>query len=356
MIECGRKRDAANVKRRLNMKCTKCGAENNESNRYCRVCGQPLIVDIMSDSRGEPTKKYKKRKAEPTKKFTPDRGEGYKRRHTIPEEFERHDPKTEPENYDYEQPQPKTSIPRGYNSPERVINTYSGENVYDYNDNFDNNKYEKTDRVERQNYNYINNERRRKSAANVPYLIVTYLTAVISLLNFALPFLEWVRFTLNINIVGINYDEKLSVFQIVNNLFRVNDANELFGDTINDILSWDIVPDFLRNSVNSLNATFAFAKLAALIIFSFMALSLLLYVVFFVLAVFRRRSATGVGITAAIIMILSSGAYIFVMQYISAQTEGVFTIETAPYLAITLSVVMLILISVMSVLRAVARR
>lgn len=331
------------------MICPKCGTENTESNKYCRACGEFMIEDIVSDSGNydedgaavESTKEYTKRSVESTKTFRPKKGQFVKRRH-----------RTEQINSE----QPKTGIPRSYSPPRRAMNTYGESAAYDYNDHFDNNKYEKTGSVERQQYDYMQSVRRRKSVTNVPYLVVTYFTALISLLNFGLPFLDWIRFQYSVDMVGFKVDEKLNIIEIIQKLFAINDANEVFGDSVNNIMSWDVVPDFLGKGYDTLNAAFAFAKIAALIVFAFMAIALVLYLIFFLLAVFQRRSATGFGISAAIIMLLSCGGFVFSLMYISSQTDGIITLESAPYQALTLQVVMVILVSVMSVLRALSRR
>ncbi|MEE0843444.1 MAG: hypothetical protein U0L75_03855, partial [Ruminococcus sp.] len=190
----------------------------------------------------------------------------------------------------------------------------------------------------------------------IPYLIVTYFTALVSLLNFALPFLEWVRFQFSVDMVGVKIDTKLSIVQTIDKLFKINNVNDMLGDSINNILSWDVVPDFLGKNYDKLNSVLAFSKLAALIIFSFMAIGLILYIVFFLLAVFQRRSATGVGIASAVVMLLSCGAFVFAATYINSQTNGMISLENAAYQALVLQVVIIILVSVMSVLRALSRR
>ena len=331
------------------MNCPRCGTENTESNKYCKACGELIFEDIVSDSgnydedgaQSETTREYVSRSAAATRAFRP-----------VKDRFVKRKRRTEQIN----SAQPRTAIPRSYSAPQRAMNTHGESAAYDYNDNFDNNKYEKTGRAERQQYDYMQSARRRKSAANVPYLVITYFTAIFSLLNFGLPFLDWIRFRYSIDMVGFKVDEKFNIIEIIQKLFTINDAREVFGDSLNNIMSWDIVPDFLGKGYETLNAAFAFAKIAALIVFVFMAVSLVLYLIFFLLAVFQRKSATGFGISAAIIMLLSCGGFVFSLMYISSQTDGAISLESAPYQALTLQVVMVILVSVMSVLRALSRR
>ncbi len=337
------------------MICKKCGTENVDTNKYCSSCGELLIKDIVSDSGmidkngdvKQSTKKYKKGDVESTKEYQRGKAQTFKRRHS--------NPKTEYSDLGG-QDQPRTGVPRRYAAPKRALNSQKDSAAYDYNDNFDNNKYEKTGKVERQQYEYAQAMRRRRNAANIPYLIVTYFTALVSLLNFALPFLEWVRFQFSVDMVGVKIDTKLSIVQTIDKLFKINNVNDMLGDSINNILSWDVVPDFLGKNYDKLNSALAFSKLAALIIFSFMAIGLILYIVFFLLAVFQRRSATGVGIASAVVMLLSCGAFVFAATYINSQTNGMISLENAAYQALVLQVVIIILVSVMSVLRALSRR
>ncbi len=291
------------------MICKKCGTENVDTNKYCSSCGESLIKDIVSDSGmidkngdvKQSTKKYKKGDVESTKEYQRGKAQTFKRRHS--------NPKTEYSDLGG-QAQPRTGVPRRYAAPQRALNSQKDSAAYDYNDNFDNNKYEKTGKVERQQYEYAQAMRRRRNAANIPYLIVTYFTALVSLLNFALPFLEWVRFQFSVDMVGVKIDTKLSIVQTIDKLFKINN----------------------------------------------MAIGLILYIVFFLLAVFQRRSATGVGIASAVVMLLSCGAFVFAATYINSQTNGMISLENAAYQALVLQVVIIILVSVMSVLRALSRR
>lgn len=353
------------------MFCERCGTANTDGNKYCSNCGEPLIEDIVSDSRfennpgeaaAESTRRYTKRRLEATREFRPKKGQSIRRRHPaertessgfarkqapLPDVEQRQAP---PRNVER---QPRANIRRDYSSPSRALNTQRENAIYDYNDHFENNKYEKT---QREPVYEVRDPRRRRSAANVPYIIVTYFTALVSLLNFAMPFLEWVRFQFRVDVVGVNIDAKLSPFEIADRLFKISDTKDLFGDSINNFLSWDVVPDFLGNTYSKLNAALAFAKIAVLIVFSVAVIGLVLYLVFFLLALFRRKSATGFGIAAAVTMLLAGGGFIFSIMYISAQTNGAITLESAPYQLVALSVVMIILISIMSVLRSIARR
>ena len=227
------------------MICKKCGTENVDTNKYCSSCGESLIKDIVSDSGmvdkngdvKQSTKKYKKGDVESTKEYQRGKAQTFKRRHS--------NPKTEYSDLGG-QDQPRTGVPRRYAAPKRALNSQKDSAAYDYNDNFDNNKYEKTGKVERQQYEYAQAMRRRRNAANIPYLIVTYFTALVSLLNFALPFLEWVRFQFSVDMVGVKIDTKLSIVQTIDKLFKINNVNDMLGDSINNILSWDVVPDYFQ--------------------------------------------------------------------------------------------------------------
>ncbi|HCA05207.1 MAG TPA: hypothetical protein DEO32_04850 [Ruminococcaceae bacterium] len=332
------------------MICPNCGTDNAAENRYCSHCGDALTLDLASNSRRpagdnpEYTRvfnRYPENKSGSTHRYESGNVQNAKRYYV-------------PDNYDEEQP--RTDAPRNNAPFERELDIERDARAYDYNDNFDNNRYEKTSREDYRQYEYAAMQTRKKHAANVPYLIVAYFTALVSLLNFVLPFLNWARFSFRLDVASVYLNEKLSVVTIINKLFKINNISDVFGDSIKNIMSWDVVPNFIGKSYDSLNAALAFSKLAALIIFGFMGLALLLYVIFFVLAVFRRKSATGFGISAAIIMLLTSGGFIFALQYISAQTGGMLTLENGAYLSITLSVVMIVLISVMSILRSFSGR
>lgn len=340
------------------MICKKCGTDNTDGNKYCSCCGEPLIEDIVSDSHMEQsasetkddfvpegvtpapvsTKRYHTRRVASTKEFHKKGAQPVKFRRTVPRPMEE---------------QPKTDKRRDYRAPQRAVNTRGESAIYDYNDNFEGNKYEKT---QREPYYEMQDQRRRKSAAFIPYLVVTYVTALVSLLNFAAPFLEWIRFQFNVDMINVHIDALLTPYDIIDNVLKVNDVRDLFGDTINNFLSWDVMPDFLGSTYDKLNAGVMFAKIASIAVFAVMAVSLLLYVFFFFLAVFQRRSATGFGIAAAIMMLLSTGGFIFAVTYVVSQTDASISLTNAPYQMIVLSVVMVILISIMSVLRAFSRR
>lgn len=341
------------------MICKKCGTDNTDDNKYCRSCGEPLIEDIVSDSHIDPehpetkedfvpegtiaapenTKRYQTRRAASTREF--------KKAPPRPPERRRRAPAPPVEE------QPKTDKRRDYRAPQRAVNTRGESAIYDYNDNFEGNKYEKT---QREPYYELQDQRRRKSAAFIPYLVVTYMTALVSLINFASPFMEWLRFQFDVDMINVHIDSSLTPYQILDKVLKINDVRDLFGDKISNFLNWDIMPDFLGSTYDKLNSALVIAKIGSLIVFSVMAISLLMYVVFFILAVFQRRSATGFGIAAALMMLLSSGGFIFAVTYIVSQTDASLTLLNAPYQMILLSVVMVILISIMSVLRAFARK
>ena len=132
------------------MICKKCGTENVDTNKYCSSCGESLIKDIVSDSGmvdkngdvKQSTKKYKKGDVESTKEYQRGKAQTFKRRHS--------NPKTEYSDLGG-QDQPRTGVPRRYAAPKRALNSQKDSAAYDYNDNFDNNKYEK--RYER---NWVN--------------------------------------------------------------------------------------------------------------------------------------------------------------------------------------------------------
>ena len=339
------------------MICGKCGADNDGSYKYCRVCGEPLMEDIVSDSHyeqppgAEPgtTKRYRGYSLETTKRYHRKNGQSFERLRREPDETD--EPLTDISREEARAPQPRTSQHRSYASPIQAVERDRRAAVCDYNDHFENNKYEKTQHIPT-----YTQPRARRGALGIPYLVVTYFTAFVSLLNFVMPFLDWVHFRFSVPMLGITLDEKYTPFRIVEELFGISDVSSQLNDAVQSFSGWDIFPDFIGADAESLNAALFFAKIVSTVIFSVFAIGLILYFVFFVLALLQRKSATGFGITAAVFMLLSGGGFVLGASYLSSQTGGMISVLNAPYQLIALSVVLIALIAVMAILRVLSHR
>lgn len=340
------------------MLCEKCGADNDSNHNYCRVCGEPLMEDIVSDSHYEQTqgerpaktKRYRGYSLDATKRYHKKSEARVRRRHPLTDD-EVTESMVDISQEEARAPQPRTTMHRSYAAPRRAV-AYDHQAIDDYDDHFENNKYEKTQREP----SYPRQKRRPRSVLSIPYIVVTYFTALVSLLNFVMPFLDWVHFRFSVPMLNVNIDEKLNPFMIIQKLFTIDDVNTLLKGAVQDYSNWDVFPDFIGTKTEALNSALFFAKIASALIFSVFAIGLLLYVVFFVLALFQRKSATGFGIAGAVCMLLSGGGFVLGMTYIAKQTEGLVSILNAPFQLIALSVVLIVLMAVMAILRALSHR
>ena len=218
------------------------------------------------------------------------------------------------------------------------------ENVHcDYNDHFENNSYDKNEYSGAQ-------FRPRTHSHGTSYTVVCCLSAFIAVLNFVLPFLDW------ISVHFYTETFRLNCVELIEKLFWADDFNGWLNSVFGEIMSWDILPDSLSENLNTFSITFAVVKIAVLVIFALMLISLVLYFVFIILALCRAKSASGFGITASILMLLSSLAFIFGTMVLSSMSYHLFALETMPYAAAALSIILLVLSTVMSVLKRLQRR
>lgn len=196
---------------------------------------------------------------------------------------------------------------------------------------------------------------RRKSRA--PYLVVSFLTAAVSLLCFALPFQLWVSF--DYQLLGESLSNgRLTLVELARRFYENNNIVSLVTGSDNEFLN-AILP-------GSVQASYAQARLAALGLALVFLLALVLYVIFILMVLLRLRgAAAALGITASL---LYGGASVGVMFAVRRLNEIVIEYDSvswnliqykllnAPTYALATAVLIFILCIVFAALGAGTKR
>lgn len=284
------------------MVCKNCGTENADTVKFCKACGEPIAEQWNRNAQEqEPmTDISRPRRFDKSKAKSPD--EYF---FTPPVYGE-----TEPYQSTGQRRQPRRE-------PER-----------DPNDAY-----------------------RPRKKGNTPYVAVSAFTAVLSLLQFALPFLKW--FSYRYSAFGQSFSqEDLSLFDIVRHFAGGDNVISFFTGFQTDLGLSNYLPD-------SITDKFAYGRVIAFVIAGVFAVGLFLYLLFVIFALCRLPAAPGMGVSASIVTILASGGFLFAvgrLQSLIAQYDVLslniaqFSVTPAAYISIGLSVLIILLCITFSIL------
>ena len=132
--------------------------------------------------------------------------------------------------------------------------------------------------------------------------MTSLFTALLAALNFIFPFLAWLGYRITLGEYQIAQD-KVSLFDFLKSFMENgNVVKFLFGGN-GDYGFAQFIPQDLTDK-------YAFARIGAFIIAGIFALSLLFYLIFILLVLFRARSAPGLGISAALVTGLGNAGFL----------------------------------------------
>lgn len=198
---------------------------------------------------------------------------------------------------------------------------------------------------------------RPRRQSNTPYVVVSLLTAALSVLNFVFPFLAWLGYKITLGEYQIAQD-KVTLFDFLKSFMENgNLVKFLFGNGSDYGLS-QFLPQDLADK-------YTLARLAAFVIAGIFAISLLFYLIFILLVLFRARSAPGIGISAAIINGLGNAGFILAVSKMNEYVLKLDILNLKPiqitptsmtYLSIGLSILIFIMCVVFAALDKRKRR
>ena len=366
--------------------CAHCGAENPDGANVCKMCGKRLNEEIIQSEptrvweseeikkpepprkrASEPIKKpetARRRLSEEIKKFEPTR-----RRHTLrPEEAAKEGAqskgkKASPNEYplvkdaDYGETQPyqakrtKKAKPRPKPAPEKYPSEYYPSEYYPqpYRDN----------RAQAYPPQYRDNRAQaypppvRRGRSRVPYLVVSFLTAAVSVLCFVLPYRSWMSF--EFQLLGYDvYSGTLSFSDMAKQFYRNEKLLSMLTGSENEYLE-SMIPD-------SVNEQYAQGRLLALLLAIGCLVALVLFALMILAVLLRARgAAASCGIIGSL---LYAGVTVGVMYTVKQLNQLVieyddtswnliqFRLTEIPYYALGLAALIFVLCILFAVLGA----
>ncbi len=198
---------------------------------------------------------------------------------------------------------------------------------------------------------------RPQRASKLPHLIVSLFTALLAALQFFLPTADWV--TYNYRVVGHDLGHgSMHLYELCKKFFMDKSVVTFLTGLNDDFMG---INKFIPSSVDT---KFGQGRIAALALAAVLALSLLLYFVFIVLAVFRRRAAVIVGMVAGLLNIAGCFSVLVAVDMLNSGVDKInrfisekwiniqFNVCSAPILSIALSAVIIVFCGVMAALRS----
>ena len=192
---------------------------------------------------------------------------------------------------------------------------------------------------------------------NTPYVVTSLLTALLAVLNFVFPFLTWLGYRVTLGEYQIAQD-RVTLFDFLKSFMENGDLLKFIFGNRSDYGLAQYLPQDLADK-------YAFARIGAFVIAGVFALSLLFYLIFILLVLFRARSAPGMGISAAIVTGLGNAGFILAVNKMNEYVLKLDILNLKPlqinltsmtYLSIGLSVLIFILCVVFAALDKRKRR
>lgn len=286
----------------MKMVCKNCGVENPDRVKFCKACGEPIAAAWNTELDEQDTVDINKPQA-PV--------------------FDRSAAKS-PDEYFFTPPVYGETQP------------YHAAGQRDYGNDF---------------REYSPEPPRPRKRSNTPYIMVSLFTVALSLLHFALPFLNWLSYRYSAFGQSFSQDD-LSLLDIVKSFADSDNIISFFTGFESDWGVSNYLPDNITDK-------FAYGRVIAFVIAGVFAVGLLLYLLFILLALFRARAAAGMGISASLVTILASAGFLFAVDKVNSLIEkydvfswniAEFKLTPAPYLSIGLSVLIIVLCITFSIL------
>ena len=310
------------------MICRHCGAKNQAGSFHCRLCGKPLPVDSAPENFDSAQTEQK---------------------------YDHYD--YEPEYEDIEASQPTEPY---YAKPKSKTRKKKREETAEYFPEYSPTSMQTGEYRDERTYDtYRNTESapaaRRKS--RLPYILVSILTALLSVFCFVLPFQQWVSY--HYEVVGYEVsDGNLTLIELAKRFYENDSIVPLVTGKEDNFGIESLVPE-------NVNGQYTQGRLLVLVIGCMFLFALLLYVIFILTALFLQRGAAA---TFGIIASLIFGGCTMGVMYIVKTVNDVahdelssliyvnFESMTAPYAALGLSALIIVLCIVFSILGAGTKR
>ncbi len=332
------------------MICRHCGAKNQAGSFHCRLCGKPLPVDSAPENfdSAQTEQKYDHYDYEPEYEDieASQPREDLREKASSPDEYFISDLYGETEPY-YAKPKSKTRKKKReetaeyfpeYSPTSMQTGEYRDERTYD--------TYRNTESAP---------AARRKS--RLPYILVSILTALLSVFCFVLPFQQWVSY--HYEVVGYEVsDGNLTLIELAKRFYENESIVPLVTGKEDNFGIESLVTE-------NVNGQYTQGRLLVLVIGCMFLFALLLYVIFILTALFLQRGAAA---TFGIIASLIFGGCTMGVMYIVKTVNDVahdelssliyvnFDSMTAPYAALGLSALIIVLCIVFSILGAGTKR
>lgn len=192
---------------------------------------------------------------------------------------------------------------------------------------------------------------RRKS--RVPYLVVSHLTALLSVLCFILPLAQWVSYYYQLLDWSVS-EGTLSLLDLCRKLYEDNNVVQFVVGEDNEWIA-SIVPE-------NINLAYTQGRIAALAVAILFLISLVLFFLFIIMVLVRqRRVAAGFGITASLLYGGSCAGVMYavsllngiVVEYNDTSWNIIqFKLLNMPYINLGLAVLLFVLCIVFAALGA----
>ena len=326
------------------MICRHCGAKNQAGSFHCRLCGKPLPVDSTPDNfdTTQTEQKYDYYDYEPEYEDieASQPREDLRDKASSPDEYFISDLYGETEPY-YAKPKSKTRKSKREETSEYFPEYYpTSTQTGEYRDERGYDSYSYTDSAPAV---------RRKS--RLPYILVSILTALLSVLCFVLPFQQWVSY--HYEVIGYEVsDGNLTLIELAKRFYENESIVPLVTGKEDNFGIESLVTE-------NVNGQYTQGRLLVLVIGCMFLFALLLYVIFILTALFLQRGAAA---TFGIIASLIFGGCTMGVMYIVKTVNDVahdelssliyvnFDSMTAPYAALGLSALIILLCILFAIL------
>ncbi len=326
------------------MICKNCGAQNPAGAFHCRLCGKPLPVESAPENYDPPqTENHYEYDFEPKYEDieASRRDETPREKASSPDEYFISDLYGETEPY-YAKPKSKSHKKKREETSEYFPEYYPNQPQTG----------EYRDRGGYDPYHYTESAPAVKRKSRIPFILVSFLTALLSIYCFILPFQQWVSY--HYEVLGYEVsDGKLTLIELAKRFYENDSVVPLVTGKQDNFGVESLVPE-------KVNDQYTQARLLVLVLGCMFLFALLLYVIFILTVLFRSRGAAATfGIMASIIY---GGCTIGVMYIVRIVNDAVieydnyswnfvkFKILTAPYAALGLSALIILLCIVFAIL------
>ncbi len=192
-----------------------------------------------------------------------------------------------------------------------------------------------------------------RGKSRVPFILVSVLTALMSLICFALPFQMWISY--NYQILGNDVSEgRLTLVELAQRFYKNDTVLPLITGRTDNFGAESLIPE-------SVNAQYAQGRFAVMILTGVFLFSLLLWVFFIIAVICRaRKTAATLGIFAALLYGSCSAAVMYGVKIVREAVEQEsyswiyidIKILDAPYITLALSALLAVMCVIFAILGA----